>query len=80
MPRKKSTKTATTKVAVSKKQSVNKSTVSSSVVENKTAKVEVRILNPVFGKYQVVAEVGHIKKVHPNQAKEMIENGDAEAV
>lgn len=46
----------------------------------KTEKVEVKICKPVFGKYGVVAEVGHVKKVHLNQAKEMVQNGDAEYV
>lgn len=43
-------------------------------------KVKVKILKPVFGKYRIVAEVGHVKEVYKQQADEMINNGDAEAV
>lgn len=50
------------------------------VVFSKDEKVLVKILNPVFGKYSIVAEVGHVKRLHPNQAKEVVDNGDGEYI
>lgn len=61
-----------------RKTSSRKSTAKTTV---KTAdKVNVRILKPVFGKYRIVAEVGHVKNLHPNQAKEVVDNGDGEYI
>lgn len=59
-----------------RKKSSKKTTTKTTVKTG--GKVEVRILNPVAGKYRITAEVGHIKKLHPNQAKEVVENGDGE--
>lgn len=57
------------------KKTTRKKTTSGSL---KNQKVKVKILNPVFGKYRIVAEVGHTKEVYKQQADELIANGDAE--
>lgn len=67
-----------TRKKTTKKTTAKKAAVKPSV--KKEGKVEVRILKPVLGKYRIVAEVGHVKKLHPNQAKEVVDNGDAEYI
>lgn len=42
--------------------------------------IKVRFLNSPSAKYKIAGEIGHVKKVHPSQATEMVANGDAELV
>lgn len=61
------------------RKKTTKKTTAQKVVKKDT-KVAVRILNPVFGKYRIVAEVGHTKLLHPQQAEEVVNNGDGEYI
>lgn len=63
-----------------RKTSTRKKTTTKKKVAKKDTKVAVRIVNPVLGKYNIVAEVGHVKQLHYKQAEEVVNNGDAEYI